>query len=234
MTDWALKRFWTAAKAVTVDGGHAVELDGRPIRTPAKVMLVVPTKELAQALAAEWDAQTDQVNPETMPHTRMANSAIDKVVPQFDAVADMLAEYGGSDLICYRATHPDGLTAKQTANWDPWLAWSANALDAPLITTSGVMPVDQPAASLSNLRRTLGSYTPFQLAAVHDLVTITGSLVLGLAVAHGKLSADAAFDLSRIDEDWQIAEWGEDEEATALAARKRTDLLMAEQFLGMC
>ena len=234
MSDWAPKRFWKTATAEATEGGFTVALDGRAVRTPAKAPLVVPTHAMAAALAAEWDAQDGKVDPGTMPVTRMANSAIDKVAVQKPAVVAMLAEYGGSDLLCYRATHPAGLIEKQAESWDPWLAWAANALDAPLVTVSGVMPVAQPAASLSRLHDRLAAFDPFALAAVHDFVAITGSLVLGLAMADGKLSATAAFPLSRIDEDWQIAAWGEDEEAAELAARKRADLIAAETFFRLC
>lgn len=234
MTNWAPKRFWTQATTDAADGGFSVQLDGRAVRTPAKTLLVVPTQPLAQAIAQEWDAQEKQVDPTTMPLTRMANSALDKVTPQQDAVADMLAEYGGSDLICYRADYPAGLVERQKTAWDPWLAWAANVLDAPLVTQSGVMPVAQPDGSLVRLRAALQGYSAFELAAVHDLITITGSMVLGLATAHGKLDASEAWRLSRVDEDWQIAEWGEDEEAAELAARKRDDLALADRFLRLC
>ena len=234
MSSWTARRFWTDTSAVPVDGGFTVHLDARPVRTPLKAPLVVPTLGLAQAIAAEWQAQTGKVNPETMPFTRTANSAIDKVAPQHAAVAAMLAEYGGADLLCYRAVGPDDLTARQAAAWDPVLDWAKVQMDAPLVVTLGVMHVDQPAASLARLRQAVEALDPFRLSAFHDLVAISGSLVLALAVTHRFLTAEAAWDLSRIDEAWQIALWGEDEEAAEIAALKRGAFLQANRFYGLC
>lgn len=234
MSDWAAKRFWDAASVVDVKGGYTVHLDARPLRTPGKSALIVPTVAMAKAIAAEWDAQSGKIDPHTMPVTRAANSAIEKVAPQRTAVVDELTGYGASDLICYRATDPDGLVAQQKAKWDPWLFWAANILDAPLVTTQGVMPVAQPEPSLAKLRSVVESYDAFQLAGFHDLVAISGSLVLALAVTHGKLSPQAAWDMSRVDELWQIAEWGEDEEAAEHAALKCQGFLNGARFFQLC
>lgn len=234
MSVWAARRFWTAATAVPVDGGYTVQLDARPVRTPLKAPLVLPTIALAKAVAAEWQAQEKAVNPETMPFTRTANSAIDKVRPQFAAVADMLADYGGSDLLCYRAEGPAGLVARQAQSWDPLLDWARDDLAAPLRQATGVMHVAQPEASLAALRHQVQAMSAFQLAAFHDLVAISGSLVLALAVARGRITADEAWTRSRVDEDWQISLWGEDEEAAEAAARKREALLQADRFYGLC
>ncbi|MBA4323779.1 MAG: ATPase [Rhodobacter sp.] len=234
MSVWAARRFWTAATAVPVDGGYTVQLDARPVRTPLKAPLVLPTIALAKAVAAEWQAQEKAVNPETMPFTRIANSAIDKVRPQFAAVADMLADYGGSDLLCYRAEGPAGLVARQAQSWDPLLDWARDDLAAPLRQATGVMHVAQPEASLAALRHQVHAMSAFQLAAFHDLVAISGSLVLALAVARGRITADEAWTRSRVDEDWQISLWGEDAEAAEAAARKREALLQADRFYGLC
>lgn len=234
MSVWAARRFWTAATAVPVDGGYTVQLDARPVRTPLKAPLVLPTIALAKAVAAEWQAQEKAVNPETMPFTRTANSAIDKVRPQFAAVADMLADYGGSDLLCYRAEGPAGLVARQAQSWDPLLDWARDDLAAPLRQATGVMHVAQPEASLAALRHQVQAMSAFQLAAFHDLVAISGSLVLALAVARGRITAEEAWTRSRVDEDWQISLWGEDEEAAEAAARKREALLQADRFYGLC
>lgn len=234
MSVWAARRFWTAATAVPVDGGYTVQLDARPVRTPLKAPLVLPTIALAKAVAAEWQAQEKAVNPETMPFTRTANSAIDKVRPQFAAVADMLADYGGSDLLCYRAEGPAGLVARQAQSWDPLLDWARDDLAAPLRQATGVMHVAQPEASLAALRHQVHAMSAFQLAAFHDLVAISGSLVLALAVARGRITADEAWTRSRVDEDWQISLWGEDAEAAEAAARKREALLQADRFYGLC
>lgn len=234
MSVWAAKRFWTTASAVPVEGGYTVHLDARPVRTPLKAPLVVPTLALAEAIAAEWQAQVAKVNPETMPFTRTANSAIDKVMPQMDEVASMLAAYGGSDLLCYRAEGPPELIARQEEAWDPILIWALETLGADLIVTTGVMHVEQPADSLMRLHEKVAGLTAFQLAAFHDLVAISGSLVLALAVTHRRVTADAAWRLSRIDEDWQISLWGEDEDAAEVAALKHAAFLQADRFFGLC
>lgn len=234
MSDWKPRRFWKSATVAPVEGGFAVLLDGRAVKTPAKAALVLPTEAMARAVAAEWDAQEKVVAPETMPATRAANSAIDKVGVQFEEVAEMLAEYAGTDLLCYRAEAPEALIARQAAGWDPLLDWARQRFAAPLVATAGVMFIAQPPGSLAALRAELLRQTPFQLAALHDLIAITGSLVLGLAVAEGRLSADEAFALSRIDEHWQIEQWGEDEEAAALEAAKHAALHDAARFYGLC
>lgn len=234
MSSWTARRFWTIASAVPVEGGFAVHLDARPVRTPLKAPLVLPTFPLAEAVAAEWQAQEGKVKPETMPVTRTANSAIDKVAPQHSDVADMLAAYGGSDLLCYRATGPAGLIQVQAEGWDPLLAWAADTLSAPLQVTIGIVPVSQPAESLAALSRLVHQLDSFRLAAFHDLVAISGSLVLALAVIQRRLSAPEAWALSRIDEDWQISLWGEDEGAAEHAALKREAFLAADRFYGLC
>jgi len=234
MSAWSARRFWTDATIREEGGGFAILLDTRPVRTPLKAPLILPTEALAREVAAEWQAQTGTVNPATMPFTRTANSAIDTVVPQHQAVVDMLAAYGGTDLLCYRATGPAELVARQAAAWDPLLDWSATALGAPLRTTAGVMHVDQPPASLVTLTAAVDALSDFQLAAFHDLVAISGSLVLALAVTRDRLTVEEAWALSRIDEAWQIEQWGDDEEAAELAARKREDFLQADRFFALC
>lgn len=234
MNTWAPRRFWTAAAVVPEAGSFAVHLDGRPVRTPLKAPLLVPTEALAREIASEWQSVEGKVDPSRMPFTRMANSAIDKVAPQFEAVAAMLAEYGGSDLLCYRAAAPAGLVARQAEAWDPLLDWAAAELAAPLAATVGVMHHAQPETSLLALRQAVQSFSQFQLAALHDLVALSGSLILALAVTRGRLRAEEAWDLSRIDESWQIAEWGEDEEAAEITALKRADFMRADRFLGLC
>lgn len=234
MTAWAAKRFWSKASAEPCDGGFTVYLDTRPVRTPAKAPLVLPTLALAQAIAAEWDAQTGLVTPATMPFTRTANSAIDKVAPQFDDVAAMIAAYGGSDLLCYRAPEPEPLVTRQTAAWDPLLRWAATTLAAPLRTATGVMHIPQDPASLDALTARVAAQTPFQLAAFHDLVALSGSLILALAVTEGHLDAETAWGLSRTDETWQSERWGVDEEAAELTALKKAAFLLADRFFGLC
>lgn len=234
MSGWKAKRFWKTATAEPCDGGFTVRLDGRAVKTPAKAALVLPTLAMAQAVAAEWDAQTGAVKPETMPVTRAANSAIDKLTVQFDEVVGLLAAYGASDLLCYRATGPEGLVARQAAGWDPLLQWAAAELNAPLRTTAGIVHVDQPPESVARLHALTAAFTPFELAAFHDLVAISGSLILAFAVTRNRISAEDAFGLSRIDEHWQAELWGVDDEAAALEAFKKQALLEAARFWELC
>ncbi|NJM81617.1 MAG: ATPase [Tabrizicola sp.] len=234
MTGWAAKRFWTDATVEACPGGHTVRLDGRQIRTPAKAPLILPTAALAEAVAVEWRAQTGVVDPATMPCTRTANSAIDKLSVQFDAVADMLADYGGTDLLCYRATTPPELVARQAAAWDPLLDWAGSALGAPLHIAAGVIPVPQPEPSLGALKTRVAGLTPFQLAAFHDLVAISGSLILGFAVTARRLTPEAAWTASRIDETWQAEQWGSDDDAARDEAIRKAAFLQADRFFGLC
>jgi chaperone required for assembly of F1-ATPase len=234
MTGWAAKRFWTEVSLRPEGEGFAVLLDDRPVRTPLKAVLILPTEALAREVAAEWQAQSGAVQPATMPYTRTANSATDSVARNFDAVAGMLAAYGGTDLLCYRATGPADLVARQAAGWDPLLDWAATALLAPLRITAGVMHVDQPEQSLAALGAAVRNLDPFRLAAFHDLVALSGSLVLALAVSRGRLPAETAWNLSRIDETWQAELWGKDEEAAETAARKHGEFLQAARFFALC
>lgn len=234
MSQWRPKRFWKTATVVPEDEGFAVLLDDRRVMTPAKQRLILPSEALAQLIAAEWQAQTGPVNPETMPVTRMANSALDKVLPQYEAVAGLLAAYGETDLLCYRAEGPAPLVAKQAEAWDPLLDWSAAELGARLASTTGVIPVAQAPEALARLHRHVLDLGHFRLAAFHDLVALSGSLILAFAVARGRLAADEAWTRSRIDEDWQISLWGEDEEAAAVALRKAQAFVEAARFYALC
>jgi chaperone required for assembly of F1-ATPase len=234
MSAWAAKRFWKEAKAVKLDNGFSVELDSRSIKTPAKTPLLVPTLQLADAIAKEWDAQDGQIDPATMPVTRMANSALDKVATQFSDVANMLAAYGDSDLLCYRATHPEELVARQAQRWDPVLNWANDSLHARLKPVSGIIHQPQDQAAIEILSKRVFALSSFELAAFHDLVAISGSLVLGIAVTDNWLTAEAAWDLSRLDELWQEEQWGSDDEATDLAAKKKDDFLNAAWFFSAC
>jgi len=193
MSDWKPKRFWKVAEPVQRDQGWAVDLDGRPVKTPGKTPLIVPTRPMAEAIAAEWDAQVELVDPRTMPVTRGANSAIDKVSVMHHEVVEELAGYGGTDLLCYRATSPERLQQLQAETWDPWLTWAEQALDAPLHKVEGVMHVAQPPESLARLRAEVAAMDPFALVGLHDLVAMSGSLILALAVTRGKLPPDQAW-----------------------------------------
>lgn len=234
MSEWAPRVFWKEVQTREGPEGHAVLLDGRPLRTPARVPLVLPTRALAEAVASEWRAQNDILRPETMPHTRTANTALDRVAPRHGAVVADLAAYGANDLLCYRATAPQELADRQARAWNPLLAWAEAALDAPLCPVSGVMPVTQPAASLACLETAVAAHGPFPLAALHELVTLSGSLLLGLAVSQAALAPGQAWALSRLDEEWQAEMWGRDDEAESAAAQRRQAFLRAADFLNMC
>jgi len=230
MSDWKAKRFWKTVTVEAQDDGFTIRLDARPVRTPSGLPLMVPTRALANRIAAEWDAQEGQIDPGVMPATRMANSAIEKVRPQQDAVAGLLADYAETDLLCYRAERPEALVERQTDRWDPLLRWAAERFDAPLRVAKGIMPVDQSDEVLARLTAPMGNMTDFQMVAFHDLVSLSGSFVLALAVTEGRLDPDSAWDLSRLDEDWQAEQWGDDEEAQEMAATKRAAFLDADRF----
>ncbi len=230
MSSWVPKRFWKEAAVREVEGGFTVTLDGRTVKTPAKSPLVVPSREMAEAIAAEWQAQEEKIDPSTMPVTRAANAAIDKVRVQRAEVAALIAAYGETDLLCYRAEAPDALVLRQAAGWDEWLDWAETDLGARLHVTQGVLPVAQPGAAIETLAQKVAALDEWELAALHDLVGITGSLILGLAVTEGRLEVDQAWTLSRIDEDWQVEQWGEDEEAAEHASLKKEALSAASRF----
>lgn len=230
MSTWKSKRFWTKATATTTEGGFTVTLDDRPVKTPAKRALVMPTMALAQAVAREWDAQEDEVNPNTMPVTRAVNAALDKVAQQHGEVADLLAAYGDSDLLCYRADAPEGLVARQTAAWDPLLDWAHETFGVRLTPTVGLMPRPQNPDDLARLSAHVHAMDAFTLTAFHDLVGLSGSLIIGFAALRGHGEVEDLWQTSRIDEIWQEELWGEDEEATAMAAAKRDQFLAAKTF----
>ncbi|WP_273510423.1 ATP12 family chaperone protein [Planktotalea frisia] len=233
MADWTMKRFWKVAEAVEVEGGFSVHLDGRSIKTPGKSALVVPTQVMAERMALEWDAQEKVVNPNTMPVTKSANSAVDKVTAQFDAVADMLGEYAGTDLLCYRADRPVALSARQAEHWDPLLSWCAQRFAAPLTPVSGVMFAAQPESSLVTLRALLDDMSAFELTAMHDLITLPGSFVIGLAAMHEYARPEELWELSRLDERYQQEQWGLDDDAEEMARIKLEAFKHAHDFYKM-
>ena len=230
MSEWAAKRFWKNTEVVEADSGFAIALDGRSVNTPGKSKLIVPTRTMADRIAAEWDAQDEKIDPTTMPWTRSANSAIEKVATQRGDVEDHLIGYADTDLLVYRAESPPELQRRQSDAWDPVLAWIADKYGVGIRTTIGIMPVAQNAEELLVLKREMRDMSDFALTGFHDLVTLTGSYALALSVAHGLNEARAAWALSRVDEDWQIEQWGRDEEADAEAALKCAALLHATEF----
>lgn len=230
MSGWKSKRFWKEVEVTEGEGGYSVTLDGRPVRSPAKTLLVLPTRALAEAVAQGWQAQEDELNPLSMPFTRSANAALDKVTTQHAEVADMLADYGDSDLLCYRADHPAELVTRQAEAWDPLLDWAAEAFGARLEPRTGIIHAPQPPQALEPLRRRVHAADAFELTALHDLVSISGSLVIGLAAASDFLSPGELWLRSRVDETWQEEQWGMDEEAREEAELKRSAFLHAHKL----
>ena len=227
------KRFYAEVTAAPAAGGGAtILLDGRTARTPGRRELRLPTLPLARAVAGEWAAQDDRIDPARMPLTRLANTAIDGVADQAAEVAADVVKYASSDLVCYRAERPDGLVARQAELWDPVLAW-ARTLGADLGVAAGIIHREQPAASLDALAQAIGGLDPFRLTALHTMTTLTGSALLSLGVVHAAWTGEAAWRAAHIDEDWQIAEWGEDAEAKARRERRWVEMAAAERMLGL-
>lgn len=227
-----MKRFYKEVSVAASDGGFAVLLDGRSVRTPARNTLQLPTETLASAIAAEWRAQGDEVVAASMPLLRLANTVVDGVVPNREGVTDAVLRFGENDLICYRAHQPPDLVARQREGWDPILSWIHRKLGASLQVADGITHVDQPPEALTALRVALNGYDPFTLAGLHVVASITGSLALALAVAEGEVSGAHAFVLSRIDEIYQAEKWGEDAEAAKRAAALAQELHKAVELIA--
>lgn len=231
---WSLKRFWKEAAVVPEGGGFKVALDGKPIRTPGKAIIVLPTRALAQLVADEWKSQEGAVRPASMPATRTVNSAIDTVMTHRASIVADLSAYGGTDLLCYRAEEPAELCNRQAAAWNPLLEWADSRFGARLRVGQGVVHVAQDGVSLAALHSEVARQDAFQLAAFHDLVVLSGSLVIALAVTEGFLSPEEAWSASRIDETWQTEQWGEDEEAAATTRTKHAAFVHAARFHALC
>src|SRR5262245_30154133 len=227
------KRFY---RPVSVGGAappFRVLLDGKPIRTPAKRELAVPAQALAEAVAGEWAAQGERVDPSTMPLTRLVNTALDGVAGREAEVRAEIAKYAASDLLCYRAEGPAELVRRQAEAWDPVLAWARAALGAKLVTGVGILPVAQPEAAVKAIGRALAGLDAFGLAAHLVMTTLTGSALLALAHAGGLLTAEEAWAAAHIDEDWQISQWGEDAEAKARRDRRWAEMQAASRLLAL-
>jgi chaperone required for assembly of F1-ATPase len=224
------KRIYTRAEASALDGGFTVRLDDRLVRTPGRAKLLVPTLALAQALAEEWAEQGAYINPQTMPINQMAQSAIDLVSANLPGVQSELSTYAGTDLLCYRAEAPASLAERQHQAWQPWLDWAAEVFGARLATTDGVIAIRQDPQALDRLKAAVKMFDHFRLAALQRAVTVSGSLVLGLALARGALDGEQTCDLAEIDEKYQIERWGDDVKLAAERARRRRDLVAADRY----
>ena len=227
-----MKRFYRETGVTDADGGYAVTLDGRKVRTPAKAELVVPTRPLAEAIAAEWDEQVTEIRPHLMPMTQLASTAIDRVRTRRDGVIDEIAAYAETDMLCYRADSPVELAARQAKEWQPMLDWAANEYDAPLSVTEGVIPVPQPQGAVRALRAAVAGCDEFALSALYTLTMVSGSLVLALAVRDSAMDPEAASDASHLDEEWQAAVWGSDPHAEKRREQSRGEIVAAARFLA--
>lgn len=227
------KRFYETVAVGERDGRFAILLDGRTVRTPGKRELAFPVEPLAAAVAGEWQAQGERIDPATMPLTRLANSAIDAVAERMGEVADDVVAFAGSDLLCYRADGPATLVERQAAAWDPVLAWAKRDLGAGFKLRVGLMPIEQPAEALDAVRAALAGLPPLGLAAVHVMTTIAGSALLAIAHLRGALTLDEAWRAATVDETWQSEQWGHDAEAAAHAAERFADFKAASRCLGL-
>lgn len=210
-----IKRFYTSAAAVKTEGGYHIALDGKPVRTPGGKTVLAPNRALAEALAAEWDAQKTELDLPLMGLHQLAASAIDMEKQAQAALVQELAGYGATELLCYRADGPEALAARQAAAWDPLLDWAAERFGARLRVTTGVIAIDQDAGALATLKARIAAADPFQLSALRAVVGIAGSLIVGLAVAEGHLDTARAWQIVNVDVDWQREKWGEDAQAAA-------------------
>lgn len=228
-----MKRFYKSVSTASADGGYQIHLDGRPVRTPSKELLVIPSKALAEAIAGEWDAQVETIEPAAMPLTRHANTVLDRVTPQRDMVTDEISRYGGNDLVCYRAEWPADLAERQAGTWDPLMDWTRRRYDANLCAVQGIMHRPQPEEAITRLAQAVTALDDWQIAPLHTITTITGSLVIGLAVVEGEIAPDAAFEAGQLDELYQVEKWGEDSLALKARETRRVDLLAAARFLEL-
>lgn len=224
------KRFYAKAGAAEAKDGFAVTLDDKPIRTPSGRQVLVPSGEIADAIVAEWEAQREFIEPLTMPLTRFANSVVDAVVERVEAVTDDVAKYLQSDLLFYRAGHPEGLVAREAALWDPVVFWAADTLGAHFILAEGIVHVRQPEAAIAAARAALPK-DPWSIAALHVITTLTGSALLALALLHGVMDPDQVWAAAHVDEDWNSEKWGVDDEVAARRAARLVDFSAAARIL---
>jgi chaperone required for assembly of F1-ATPase len=228
-----MRRVYKDVETRPLDNSWGVALDGKPLRTPATLELAVPNEVLASAIAAEWDAQQEEIRPATMPLTRLAATAIDRTSAQRDLVVAETAGYAGTDLLCYRAETPPALVARQDAVWQPLIDWAATRYGAALAVTTGIVPAPQSPAALRAFAAIVAGQDDFRLTALHTLTTASGSLVIALALLEGRLDAEAAFAAAQLDETFQIETWGEDTEAAARRRALAADIAAAARFIAL-
>jgi chaperone required for assembly of F1-ATPase len=229
----APRRFYKSVTVEPGDAGWHVLLDGKILRSPAKRDLALPTRAMAEAIAAEWAAQGEKVAPQTMPLMQLASTAVDRVAAERDRVLAETAGYGGSDLVCYRVTAPEDLARRQAELWQPLVDWVAARYDVALAVTTGIVAVPQPEHALASFRRVLEAMDVFALTALAALTGAAGSLVIALATAEGRLTAEQAAEAALLDELYQSAKWGSDPEAEQRRAAIRRDLSDCLAFLRL-
>ncbi|PLX36881.1 MAG: ATPase [Hyphomicrobiales bacterium] len=225
------KRFYKSVTVEACENGFTVLLDGRSVRTPAKTLIEVPTKDLADAMAAEWAAQGEKIDPAKMPVTRLVNSALDGVSVQIEAVRAEIVKYAGSDLVCYRADGPDSLVEAQCAAWDPVVAFAADRLGARFELAGGIAHVQQADEALAAVAGSVAEFDLFRLSALHVITTLTGSALIALALAQGVLTAEAAFNAAHVDELWNAERWGSVPEAEAQRATRHAEMMAAARVI---
>ena len=233
MPEWKQKRFWKNVHVVSSEAGYFIKLDDKILKTPAKRQMMLPTEALAKKVASEWDEQVEEIDPTTMPFTKSANAVLDKVSEQYEEVSSLLSEYGETDLLYYRADSPPELQKRQKNGWDPIVKWAENTFKVQINCGTGIVYIPQNEKLFSETRKKINNLSIFELTALYDMVSITGSLILGLAIIHRRLSAEEAYQLSRIDEQWQLEQWGEDEEAQVASNQKNIAILHSEEFFAL-
>jgi chaperone required for assembly of F1-ATPase len=228
-----VKRFWTEVSVEPEGDGWAIRLDERPVRTPARAPFVVPSERLADAIAKEWRSVAETVDPRAMPLTGLANAAIDRIAPDRANFAGGLAKYAEADLACYRSEWPPELASGQAESWDGLLAWARRRYDVDFATTSGLLHVAQPQATIDRLSQAVAELDPFRLAGLSSLVTTGGSLLAGLAVLEKGLTPEAAWEAVSIDDRWQLEQWGSDPEAEKALQNRKREFMTAARFLEL-
>lgn len=229
------KKFYKEATVQATDDGFAIHLDGRPVKTPARNLLLLPTAQAAEIVASEFNAQEKEINPALMPATRLANTAIDGIAADPQAVLEDVLRFASSDMLFYRAGSPEGLVKRQTEQWDPVIDWAASDLGARFVLAEGVMHVEQPREALGAFSVHLSTLAdPIVLAALHTMTSLTGSALLALAVAKQKLAAEEAWTIAHLDEDWTIEHWGSDSEASARRDVRKKEMMAAAEILAAC
>jgi chaperone required for assembly of F1-ATPase len=227
------KRFYDTVAIHREDDGFRVLLGGRPVRTPEGIVLTLPMAALAAAVANEWLAQKETIRPETMPLTRLAVTAVTRIPPHRSSVVDAVAAYAASDLLCYRADAPSDLVDLQHATWQPLIEWAAVRWDAPLRVGTGILPIAQPQAAIEGLRQPVDHASDLELTVLASVVQASGSLIVGLALLHQRIDAEAAVTTALLDELYQAARWGADAEAERRRREIADDIRAAAAFLAL-